>query len=98
MVYLENENINHVSIPSIVYQKDPDKYFVPINGEKRLPWLLRKLYVAPFSPAQIQVYVEQHNQLNVKCRGGDREADYHNLDRIPEVTLDDFYKIPGLKN
>ncbi len=66
---------------ALYYQKDPDKYFVPFDGEKRLPWLLRKLYVAPFSLDQIQAYVEAVNRLS----------------EDPETKLEDFDKIPGLK-
>ncbi len=66
---------------ALYYQKDPDKYFVPFDGEKRLSWLLRKLYVASFSLDQIQAYVEAVNRLS----------------EDPETKLEDFDKIPGLK-
>src|SRR3990167_4231812 len=49
---------------ALYYQTDPDKYFMPFNGEKRLPLLLRKLYVAAFSEEQIRSYVKQYQQLN----------------------------------
>ncbi len=66
---------------ALYYQKDPDKYFVPFDGEKRLPWLLRKLYVAPFSTDQIKAYVEAYNRLFEDLR----------------INIEDFDKVPGLK-
>ncbi len=67
---------------ALYYQKDPDKYFVPFQREKRLAWLLRKLYVAPFSQDQIRVYVERYNQLHP---------------RETKIKLEDIDRIPGLK-
>ncbi len=65
---------------ALYYQKDPDKYFVPFQGEKRLSWLLQKLYVAPFSKEQISVYVKQYQQLNTEHK----------------ISEEDFTKVPGL--
>src|SRR5208282_4234612 len=65
---------------ALYYQKDPDKYFMPFSGEKRLPMLLRRLYVAPFSKEQISTYVKKYQQFN-------------NENKISE---EDFAKIPGL--
>ncbi len=66
---------------ALYYQKDPDKYFVPFQGEKRLPWLLRKLYVSPFSPDQIRVYVKRYNHLQP-----------HEL----QIKMEDIDRIQGL--
>ncbi len=66
---------------ALFYQRDPDKYFVPFQGEKRLPTLLRRLYVAPFSPDQIRAYVEAYNRLS----------------KNPAIKIEDFDKILGLK-
>ncbi len=66
---------------ALYYQKDPDKYFVPFDGEMRMPWLMRKLYVAPFSPDQIQAYVEEYNRLSEDAA----------------IRAEDFDKITGLK-
>ncbi len=65
---------------AIYYQADPDKYFMPFNGEKRLPMLLRKLYVAPFSKEQIYTYVKQYQQLNTENK----------------ISEEDFSLVPGL--
>ncbi len=70
---------------ALYYQKDPDKYFVPFSKEQRLPWLLRKLYVAPFSPDQIKAYVAAYNRRIPAIR------------QDPVIKLEDFDKIPGLK-
>ena len=45
---------------ALYYQKDYEKYFTPFHGEKRLPLLMRKLYVAPFSQDQISAYVKKY--------------------------------------
>ncbi len=77
---------------ALYYQKDPDKYFVAFNGEKRLPWLLRKLYVASFSQDQIKVYVEAYNhRIPAQDRGP------ANKKQEPAIKFEDFDKVPGLK-
>ncbi len=65
---------------AIYYQKDPDKYFMPFNGDKRLPMLLRRLYVAPFSKEQISAYVIKYQGLNPEHK----------------FSEEDFTKVPGL--
>ncbi len=65
---------------ALYYQKDPDKYFVPFRSEKRLPMLLRRLYVASFSQEQISAYVRK----------------YHEVNPLTKVVEGDFTKIPGL--
>ncbi len=71
---------------ALYYQKDPDKYFMPFSGDKKLPWLLRKLYVAPFSQDQIKMYLEMYNHKT----SVQENRDYG-------INFDDFDKIPGLK-
>ncbi len=82
---------------ALYYQKDPDKYFIPFDGLKRSPWLLRKLYVAPFSLHQIESYVEAYNKLDPSFRGDDKSSVSSDLIRDPEIKLEDCDKIPGLK-
>ncbi len=65
---------------ALYYQKDPDKYFMPFNGERRLPQLLRRLHIAPFSKEQITAYVKQYQALH---------ADH-------KILEEDFAKVPGL--
>ncbi len=65
---------------ALYYQKDPDKYFMPFNGVKSLPMLLRKLYVAAFSELQIRSYIKKYQQLNTE----------HKISEL------DFAKVPGL--
>lgn len=65
---------------ALYYQKDYEKYFTPFKGEKRLPLLLRKIYIAPFSQDQISAYVKKYQAL-------------HSDSKISE---EDFSKIPGL--
>ncbi len=65
---------------ALYYQKDPDKYFMPFNEERRLPLLLRRLYIASFSKEQISAYVKQYQALH---------ADH-------KIVEEDFAKVPGL--
>ncbi len=109
---------------ALYYQKDPDKYFVPFDGEKRLAWSLRKLHIAPFSLDQIKAYLEAHNRWNsAQDQYESRDVELHkknnqhssaavtrktqdqesasvvtpNMMLDPEIKVEDFDKIPGLK-
>ena len=65
-----------------LYNKtDYEKYFMPYRGEKPLPLLMRKTYVAPFSKEQISAYLEKYQQLNAAHKISEED-----FSLIPELT------------